>query len=99
MKYRVIAGDNDVEIRDYYVEILQEKGIEVFTAETGKELLRKYKETFADLVIMDTLDSVTNRTLKYGEVINILRQMNPDVKILFISGLLLTRKNLRNVTK
>jgi len=98
-QYSVIVGDNDIELRDFYKEILAEKGLKVGTATTGVELLRMYKEAPADLVIMDTLDSEMNRTLKYSDVFNILKYMNPDVKILFISGLDVDKEEFENFHK
>jgi len=86
-KYSIIVADDTPEINEYYEEILSERGFEIHTAEKGIDLLNKYGQTKADLIIMDTLDSETNKELQYPEVIDILREINPDIKILFASGL------------
>jgi len=86
-KYTIIVADDTPEINEYYEEILSERGFEIHTAEKGLDLLNKYGQTKADLIIMDTLDSEINKQLQYPEVINILREINPDIKILFASGL------------
>ena len=98
-KYTIIVADDTPEINNYYEEILSERGFEIHTAEKGLDLLNKYGQTKADLIIMDTLDSEINRELQYPEVINILREMNPDVKILFASGLNVNPKNFEEEYK
>lgn len=86
-KYTIIVADDTPGISDYYKEILMGRGFEIHTTDKGVDLLKMYKQVQADLIIMDTLDSGINSKLQYPEVIDILRDINPDVKILFVSGL------------
>ena len=86
-KYTIIVADDTPDIIDYYEEILSGRGFEIHTAKKGLDLLQMCKQIKADLIIMDTLDSEINKQLQYPEVINILREINPDIKILFASGL------------
>lgn len=82
-KYRIIAADDNTDIKNFYKEYLSEEGFDVSVTDNGTDLLRLYKDNPSDLVIMDTLD----KKITYPIIFSILRQMNPDVKILFISGL------------
>jgi DNA-binding NtrC family response regulator len=86
-KYSIIIADDNDMVRDFYNEILTERGFEIYTADKNIDLLKKYNEKPTDIIIMDTLDSGINKELRYPEVIGILRDINPKVKIIFASGL------------
>lgn len=55
MAKTILVVDDDQYIRDLYVEILEEDGYTVETAEDGTDALEKIKKTDYDLVLLDIM--------------------------------------------
>ncbi len=79
----LVAEDEDM-MRDLLVEMLDSGGYEVITAENGKEALNIYRDQFdkIDLVILDMVMPELNGP----EAFRKLKEINPEVKVLFSSG-------------
>lgn len=79
---KILVLDDDVMIRNLLSKILELSGHEVHLAEDGATALELYRSAEFDLIITDLF-----MPDKEGlEVIRELRQENPDVKIIAISG-------------
>ncbi len=79
---RVLVIDDDDQILTSLREVLEREGYEVLDAPDGKVGLQLFREEGADLVITDII-----MPEKQGlETIKGLREDNPDVKIVAISG-------------
>jgi len=80
--YRVLLADDDQQIRQMLKLTLERAGYEVVEAEDGNKAVRQYKQDSIDLVITDIV-----MPEKEGiETIMELRSIDPDVKIIAISG-------------
>lgn len=79
----LIAEDEDM-MRNLLVEMLDSSGYQVITAENGREALSIYREQFGniDLVILDMMMPELNGP----EAFRRLKEINPEVKVLFSSG-------------
>ena len=79
---RILLVDDDESFRKMLHETLQRAGYEVQDAANGKVALKLYRQDPADLIITDLF-----MPEKEGlETIMELRRINPDVKIIAISG-------------
>ncbi len=79
---RILVIDDDEQIRKTIHQVLELEGHEVVVASNGKEGIKLFKESGANLIITDIV-----MPEKEGlETITELRRDFPDVKILAISG-------------
>ncbi|MCP4149266.1 MAG: response regulator [bacterium] len=88
----VLLIDDEEVIREIGVEMVNTIGMECIAAETGEEGIKLYEENKEDicLVILDIeLPGICG-----NEVFVLLEKLNPDVKVLFVSGY--TKKYIEN---
>ena len=78
----VLVVDDDMSIRAFVLEILEEEGHSVEEAVDGKQGLQRYREEPADLVITDILMPEVDGV----EFIMQLQEIYPGVKIIAMSG-------------
>jgi len=78
----ILIIDDDAEIREYMVSALSEFGYRLYTAEDGVAGLNCFQENSIDLVITD----IYMPKMHGLELIRTLRKINPEIKILAISG-------------
>ena len=82
MPRRILVIEDDEQMCAMLTQVLEKEGYAVVDAPNGKVGMKLYKENGADLVITDLI-----MPEKEGiETIRELRQDNPDVKIIAISG-------------
>lgn len=82
MPRKILILDDEAEIRAELAEYLARKGYEVEEAGDGIEGLRKFEAAPADLVITD----IKMPRLDGYEVIRRVRQIDPDLPIIAITG-------------
>ena len=79
---KILIVEDDDEVRDVLKTLLREEGHEVFEASDGNEAMEQFRQTPADLVILDIV-----LPDKEGlETIIDLKRTHPNVKILAMSG-------------
>ncbi|MBF0140621.1 MAG: response regulator [Magnetococcales bacterium] len=78
----VLVVDDDMSIRAFVLEILEEEGHSIEEAVDGKQGLQRYREEPADLVITDILMPEVDGV----EFIMQLQEIYPGVKIIAMSG-------------
>ena len=78
----ILVVDDDMSIRAFVLEILEEEGYSVEEAVDGKQGLQRYREEPADLVITDILMPEVDGV----EFIMCLQEIYPGVKIIAMSG-------------
>lgn len=79
---RILVVDDDVQVRKLLEKLLERAGHQVITAADGREGLSAFGRAPADLVVTDLI-----MPEKEGiEMILEIRQANPAVKIIAISG-------------
>ncbi len=80
----ILLVDDEDSIRNFLSEILSEQGYKIIEASNGKMGLRKFKENkeLIHLLISD----ITMPEMSGPELINELRDLQPDIKAIFISG-------------
>jgi DNA-binding response OmpR family regulator len=79
---RILIIDDDVEFCIFLQEILERAGYEVVVAHNGREGVACYEATSIDLVITDILMPQQEGL----ETITALQRLNPQVKIIAVSG-------------
>jgi DNA-binding response OmpR family regulator len=79
---RILIIDDDADLRTTLREILEQEGYEVVEAADGREGLRHYLTAPADVVLTDLLMPGQEGV----ETIGALRRINPQVKIIAMSG-------------
>jgi CheY-like chemotaxis protein len=79
---RILIIDDEAELRTTLRELLEAQGYEVIEASDGREGLRHYVGAPADLVLTDLFMPGQEGM----ETISALRQINPQVKIIAMSG-------------
>jgi CheY-like chemotaxis protein len=79
---RILVADDDEAVRTATSQILQDEGYEVATAADGDELLRKYREQRADLVLCDLFMPGKDGIQAIGELLADF----PQAKIVAMSG-------------
>jgi len=78
----ILVIEDDEQIRVLLRQILEQEGHEVLEAPEGDKGLKIYRENLPDIVITDLI-----MPGKEGlETIRELREVNPDVRILAVSG-------------
>jgi CheY-like chemotaxis protein len=80
---RVLVVDDDVRVRDTYVDMLRAGGYEVQSAADGAAALRVFSEWKPDVVLVDMFMPVMDGL----DVIGALRRLTPDVGIIAMSGM------------
>ena len=80
----ILLVDDEDMIIDIGEQLLQKLGYEVFTAKSGREAVELYQknQNKIDLIILDMIMP----DMGGGEVYNKLKEINPDVKALLLSG-------------
>jgi CheY-like chemotaxis protein len=79
---RILIVDDDPFARSMLQSMLTDAGYEVHEASNGREALGAYGERPADVVILDVLMP----EMEGLETIQRLKQMDPDVSVIAISG-------------
>jgi two-component system, cell cycle sensor histidine kinase and response regulator CckA len=80
----ILVADDEEMVLDIAIQYLEMLGYNVISAKSGTEATNIYKERLhdIDLVILDLIMP----DMGGGEVYNILKALNPDVKVLLSSG-------------
>jgi len=79
---RVLVVDDDDTVRQFIARTLQQGGYEVVTAVDGLEALAAQKDNKFDLYLVDfRMPHMTG-----DEVSRLLRQADPDAKVLYFTG-------------
>ncbi|MGB2906425.1 MAG: response regulator [Candidatus Aminicenantaceae bacterium] len=78
----ILVIEDDEQIRALLKQILERAGHEVLEAPDGNKGLRIYRKNLPDLIITDIIMPEKDGL----ETIRELRKMNPDVKIIAVSG-------------
>ncbi len=78
----ILLAEDDPTVRDAFKAILEYGGYVVISAENGREAVLLYKENKIDLVLMDVFMPIMNGF----EAFRLIRESDPDVRILFTSG-------------
>jgi CheY-like chemotaxis protein len=78
----ILIIDDDVALRMTLREILEQAGYEVVEASDGQEGLQRYRATAIDMILIDLLMPGYEGL----ETIRALRQADPQVKIIAMSG-------------
>jgi CheY-like chemotaxis protein len=79
---RILLIDDDAELRLMLREMLEQAGYDVVEASNGREGVACYEATSIDLVITDILMPEQEGL----ETITLLQHINPQVKIIAVSG-------------
>ncbi|HPC98376.1 MAG TPA: response regulator [Bacteroidales bacterium] len=78
----IMIVEDDISMREMLTEALTRRKYKVIVAENGREALLKFKSSLTSLVITDILMPDEDGL----KVIMKLKEMNPDLKIIAISG-------------
>ena len=80
----ILLVDDEEIIRELGIDILEDRGYQVFSASEGKEAVRIYRERIGeiDLIILDVMMPGIGGKETYRQ----LRAINPQVKVLLSSG-------------
>ncbi|OGV78223.1 MAG: hypothetical protein A3K19_04710 [Lentisphaerae bacterium RIFOXYB12_FULL_65_16] len=83
-KYRILLADDEGLVRCFATEVLQSFGHTVTACRDGDEALEHYRHSWQhiDLVVLDMVMPRMNGPETFAE----MRRINPDVKVLFVSG-------------
>ena|SRR5690349_2961032 len=79
---RILVADDDKRVREATLDILQHEGYEVTVAADGDELLHKYREGRADLVLCDLFMPGKDGLELIGELLKSF----PHARIIAMSG-------------
>jgi len=80
----ILLVDDEDSIRDFLSEILKEQGYKIIEASNGKEGLHKFIESNEQIHLL--ISDITMPEMSGPELINELREYQPDIKAIFISG-------------
>ncbi len=80
----ILLVDDEDSIRNFLSEILEEQGYKVINASNGKEGLHKFKEINDKIHLL--ISDIIMPKMSGQELANELRKLQPDIKVLFISG-------------
>ncbi|MBN2809254.1 MAG: PAS domain S-box protein [Deltaproteobacteria bacterium] len=80
----ILVVDDEAIVREVNVELISELGYQVISANNGRQALEIYaeKKNNIDLVILDMIMP----EMSGAEVFSLLKEINPDVKVLLASG-------------
>ena len=83
--HAVLVIDDDEKFQKSFAEMLQKMGFIVSVADTGEKAIETFSinRSYFDLVILDLLMPDVDGS----EIHELLRIQNPDIKILFASGI------------
>ena len=83
--HAVLVIDDDEKFKKSFAEMLQKMGFIVSVADTGEKAIETFSinRSYFDLVILDLLMPDVDGS----EIHELLRIQNPDIKILFASGI------------
>lgn len=79
---RILLVDDESMIRQLIVGVLEGQGFRVLQAEDGRSAIKTFSENAVDLVILDMIMP----GMKGEEVLQALRTISPDVKVVVSSG-------------
>lgn len=80
----ILIAEDEESVREFLKDILRSYGYSIIVAEDGQDAIEKYNE-HRDCIDMIILDVVMPR--KNGkDVYNLIKEIKPDLKALFISG-------------
>ena len=79
---RILLIDDELDIRDSTAAVLRREGYDVMVAKDAESGLRAVREQKFDLVICDIIMPGVDGV----QAINSIRDTNPDIKIIAISG-------------
>lgn len=54
-RYKILVVDDEEDLRELVMEVLEDKGLEVYGASRGEEALEKVKEIRPDLILLDVM--------------------------------------------
>ena len=80
----ILLVDDEDSIRDFLAEILSEQGYKVIEATNGEEGLQVFKEYKEEIDLL--ISDITMPKMSGPELVNKLRELQPKLKALFISG-------------
>jgi len=80
----ILLVDDDEGVRNLIEDLLERNGYRIITAADGEDAVRKFR-LFQDVVDMVILDVIMPK-MNGKEVYNMISEMSPDVRVLFISG-------------
>ncbi|MBT4576557.1 MAG: response regulator [Candidatus Cloacimonetes bacterium] len=80
----ILLVDDEDSIRDFLSEILTEQGYKIIEASNGSEGLRKFKEFDGNINLL--ISDITMPNMSGPELGKRLREIQPEIKSLFISG-------------
>lgn len=92
---RIIVVDDEKDIRESVKNVLEDNGLQIITAENGKDFLKKISKTKVDLIILDIL--MPGLTTK--EIIAKLNQMKVKTPIIFLTVVRLADQTKEMITK
>lgn len=82
MKKSILIVDDDETIRRLIIRLLEKEGYTAIVANNGREGLEKYDKSIIGLVITD----IIMPDMEGIEFIISLKKLNPEIKIIAISG-------------
>ncbi len=80
----ILLVDDDKGVRDLIEDLLERNGYRIITAVDGEDAVRKFR-LFQDVIDMVILDVIMPK-MNGKEVYNMISEMSPEVRVLFISG-------------
>ena len=80
---KLLIVDDEEDIREFAKSFFKKRGIEVFTAENGKEALGIVDEKSPDLLLLD----ITMDGLSGVDVLKTLRERENPVKVIMVTGI------------
>jgi len=80
----ILLADDNLHVRETMLEILQDFGYRVLAAENGQQALRMFHDHAPDIVL--ALLDIVMPVIGGVEAAQRLRELNPDLPILFLSG-------------
>jgi len=82
---KILLVEDDADVRKFVHDILQDAGYEVQDAANGIEALKVWKANHSEFDLLLT-DMVMPHGLNGGKLAEHLRQEQPDLKVIFMSG-------------
>ena len=102
-KVKILVVDDEAFTRELFTGYFEEKGLDVFVAQNGKEALGNFEKIQPDIILVDIQMPVMNGF----ELAEKVRAINPEQKIIFMTGYYyehdiqskLEKSNIRYFTK
>lgn len=92
---KLLVVDDEIDQVESIKNYFSKRGFEVFSAATGEEALAGIKENKPDIVL---LDMRLSGSMEGKDVLRILRQHDKQTKVVFITGDILTYKEIKQIT-